>query len=97
MVPADFDKQDSHTDSLTRDDVDLIIQFVKANKVDGRGCLLGRTGKFLPDSHISECLSQKNKCKHFARFLELKAIESVKTNKRKCDWHWEDDDNDRKR
>jgi len=79
MVPADFDEggacPTSLTPTLTKEDVDLIIQFAKDGKVNERGCLRGRSGHYLDGAHILDCLLKKNSCEHFSRFLELKAIQ----------------------
>lgn len=71
MVPADFEQSDAL--GISRDDIELIIQFAKSGKVDGKGCLLDKDGSSAGDSHIAECLLKKNACQYFGRFLELKA------------------------
>jgi hypothetical protein len=90
MVPADFENSEttppppppvpmpSVSPQLSKQDVEVIIQFAKQGKINSQGCLLGSSGSFMDDTHILDCLLQKNTCPHFKRFLELKALSPIR-------------------
>lgn len=84
MVPADFENSETTPPApvpvpnvsppLSKQDVEVIIDFAKQGKINSQGCLLGSSGSFMDNTHILDCLLQKNTCPHFKRFLELKAL-----------------------
>ena len=115
MIPADTEKtsapivecekQENKSDGITANEINIIIKLAKAGLVDENGRLIDKKGSLISDSSLFDCLTKKNKAKHYNRYLELKATINGKqvvkqkeiarkpnhSNKRKLGWEWDDE------
>ena len=101
MIPAESENS-STIDSVTNDDIILLIKLVQKGVVNEKGEIADSNGKLIIGSSVFDFLTKKSSAKHYNKFLELKAnltgkslkpAKKQKNDKReKRKWEWSDDD-----
>ena len=100
MIPAESENSDIK-ESITNDDLHLVIRLALKAKLTDNGELIDTKGKVIIGSNVYDCLVNKSSAKHYNKFLELKAslskkaVKPIKGDKSKSvknKWEWSDED-----